>query len=179
MRHPDQVGSLTAEVEPMENVGRTILVTSLALLLLLPALPTHALLGTAPFILCSALFAACGQVQPTWVDEIEHALGTYFKKKYPASNFDPYLKVLDRVRAAVGRGDHRTEKIEMGLFLTMLAHHAQGINEEAADELSLFAQRVMPAEEYGMIFPGHELQQEERWISGRAKIAEERYDERS
>lgn len=137
----------------MENVGRTILVTSLALLLLLPALPTHALLGTAPFILCSALFAASGQVQPTWVDEIEHALGTYFKKKYPASNFDPYLKVLDRVRAAVGRGDHRTEKIEMGLFLTMLAHHVQGINEAAADELSFFAQRVMPAEEYGMIFP--------------------------
>ena len=138
----------------MEKVGRTIVVTSLALLLLLPALPTHALLGTSPFILCSASFAACGQAQPTWVDEIEHALGTYLKQKYPASNFDPYLKALERVRAAVGRGDHRTAKIEMGLFLTMLAHHAQGLNEEAADELSLFAQRVMPAEEYGMIFPG-------------------------
>ena len=108
----------------MENVGRTIVVTSLALLLLLPALPTHALLGTSPFMLCPALFAACGQAQPTWVDEIKHAPGTYFKKKYPASNFDLYLKALDRVRAAVGRGDHRTEKIEMGLFLTMLAHHA-------------------------------------------------------
>jgi hypothetical protein len=138
----------------MEKIGRTIVVTSLALLLLLPALPTHALLGTSPFILCSASFVACGQAQPTWVDEIDHALGTYFKQKYPASNFDPYLKTLERVQAAVGRGDHRTAKIEMGLFLTMLAHHAPGLNEEAADELSLFAQRVMPAEEYGMIFPG-------------------------
>lgn len=138
----------------MENVGRTIVVTSLALFLLLPARPTHALLGTSPFMLCSVLFAVCGQAQPVWVDEIEHALGTYFKQKYPASNFVPYLKALERVRAAVGRGDHRTAKIEMGLFLMMLAHHAQGLNEEAADELSLFAQRVMPAEEYGMIFPG-------------------------
>ena len=138
----------------MENIGRTILVTSLALLLLLPALPTHALLGTSPFMLCAALFAACGQAQPTWVDEIEYALGTYLKQKYPASNFDPYLKALDRVRAAVGRGDHQTAKIERGLFLTMLAHHAQGLNEAAADELYLFAQRVMPTEEYGMIFSG-------------------------
>lgn len=79
MPYPDQVGSLIAEVEPMENIGRTILITSPALLLLLPALPTHALLGTSPFMLCAALFAACGQAQPTWVDEIEHALGTYFK----------------------------------------------------------------------------------------------------
>ena len=36
----------------------------------------------------------------------------------------------------------------------MLAHHAQGLNEAAADELSLFAQRVRLAEEYGMIFSG-------------------------
>lgn len=138
----------------MENVGRTIAVTLLLLLLLLPALPTHATLATSPFMLCPALFAVCGQAQPTWVDEIDQALGTYFKEKYPASNFDPYLTALDRVRAAVARGDHRAAKIEMGLFLTMLARHAQGINEEAADELSLFTQRVMPDEEYGTIFPG-------------------------
>ena len=138
----------------MENVRRTIVGTSLALLLLLPALPTHAMLGTSPFILCSALFAACGQAQSTWVDEIEHALGTYFKQKYPASNFDPHLKALERVRAAIGRGHHWTAKNEMGRFLTMLAHQPQGLNEAVADELALFAQWVMPAEEYGMIFPG-------------------------
>lgn len=139
----------------MEHVRRIILVTSLALLLLLllPALPTHALLGAAPLILCTSSFAACGQTPFTWVDEIERALGTYFKQKYPASNFNPYLNVLDRIRAAVGRGDHRTAQIEKGLFLTMLGHHAQGFNETAADELFLFAQRVMPPEEYGMIFP--------------------------
>lgn len=41
----------------MENVGRTIVVASLALFLflLLPALPTHAVLGTFPFMLCPAL----------------------------------------------------------------------------------------------------------------------------
>lgn len=41
----------------------------------------------------------------------------------------------------------------MGLFLTMLVRHAKVISE-AADELFLFAQRLMQAEEEGMIFPG-------------------------
>lgn len=136
----------------MENVGRTIAVTSLAPLLLLPALPTHALLGVAPFMLCPALFAACKQAQPTWVEEIGQALGTSFTQKCSASDFAPCLKALDLVRAAVARGDHRTTEIRMGLCLTMPVRHAKVINE-VVDELSFFAQGVIPAEEYGMIFP--------------------------
>jgi hypothetical protein len=85
---------------------------------------------------CLALFEACKQAQPIWVDEIGPALGMYFKQKYPASNFAPCLEALDRVRVAVGQGDHRTAKIEMGLFLTMLAQQAQGLDEAADLSLS-------------------------------------------
>ena len=60
---PDHLGSLIAEIEPQENVGRSIVVAPLALLLPLPALPTHSMLSISPFMLCAALFAACGRVQ--------------------------------------------------------------------------------------------------------------------
>ena len=137
----------------MKNVGRPIVVTSLALLLPLLALPTHVLPGTSPFMLCSALFIACGQPQFTWVDEVEHALGTFLEQKYPASDVSLHLNAPDRVRVAVGRGGHRMENIETSLLLTMLAHHAQGIDEAAADELFSSRSGWMPDEEYGMIFP--------------------------
>jgi hypothetical protein len=98
--------------------------------------------------------AAEGQAaQPTWVDDLGRQLATHFKAKYPAYDFAPYAQELDRVRSAVNRGDHRGVKLEMGVFLRMLADRAYGLGDDAADELILFAQRVMPAEEFGIIFP--------------------------
>ena len=98
MPYPDQVGSLIAEVEPMENIGRTILVTSLALLLLLPALPTHALLGTSLFMLCAALFAACGRVQ---------GMARLAERCFPTlrqGNWSRVVGLCHRVEAPVLRG---------------------------------------------------------------------------
>ena len=88
-----------------------------------------------------------------WVDDIMNALHLYFKTNYPAANFSSYLKQLTVMRDAVDRGDRRTVKVEMGAFLTMLANRNDGISEGAADELRNFARVVMPAQEYGLIFP--------------------------
>jgi hypothetical protein len=97
--------------------------------------------------------AGSAQAQATWVDDIENALGKHFKAKYPAYNFDSYLKVLTLVRDALGRGDQRTVKVEIGVFFKMLTNRANGISEEAADELSNLVRIAMPAQEYGIIFP--------------------------
>lgn len=88
-----------------------------------------------------------------WVDDIMNALHLYFKTNYPAANFSSYLKQLMVMRDAVDRGDRRTVKLEMGTFLTMLANRNDGVSEGAAEELRNFAGVVMPAQEYGLIFP--------------------------
>ncbi|MGH7773617.1 MAG: hypothetical protein ACREQA_15440, partial [Candidatus Binatia bacterium] len=72
---------------------------------------------------------------------------------YPTSDFAPFLTKLNLVRDAVGRGDRRAVKIEMGAFFKMLAKREHGISEVAADELTNFAQMVTPLEEYGISVP--------------------------
>jgi hypothetical protein len=91
-------------------------------------------------------------VQATWVDEIRSSLAMY-KKNYPTSNFDPYLKKLNLAGEAVGRGDRRMVKVEMGSFFKMLATRANGISDIAAEELTNFAQMVAPIQEYGISVP--------------------------
>lgn len=88
-----------------------------------------------------------------WVDDIMNALRLYFTTNYPAANFSSYLKRLTVMRDAVDRGDHRTVKVEMGTFFTMLANRNDGLSKGAAEELRNFARVVMPAQEYGLIFP--------------------------
>jgi hypothetical protein len=41
----------------------------------------------------------------------------------------------------------------MGTFLIMLANRNDGLSEGAAEELRNFVRVVMPAQEYGLIFP--------------------------
>ena len=90
--------------------------------------------------------------QGTWVDEIRSSLAIY-KTNYPTSNFDPYLKKLNLAGEALGRGDPRMVKTEMGGFFKMLATRANGISDIAADELTNFAQMVTPIQEYGIAVP--------------------------
>jgi hypothetical protein len=87
-----------------------------------------------------------------WVDDIRSSLAMY-KKNYPTSNFAPYLKKLDRAEDAVGRGDRKNVKGEMGGFFKMLATRAHGISDVAADELTNLAQMAAPIEEYGITVP--------------------------
>ena len=91
-----------------------------------------------------------------WINEIRNLL-EIFKGNYRTSNFDPYLKKLNQVREAFGQGDQRTVKVEMGSFFQMLARRAYGINAGAADDLSNYTRMVMPAQEYGVIFPRNEI----------------------
>ncbi len=93
--------------------------------------------------------ANAAPIQAAWVDEIRSSLGIY-TKNYPASNFDPYLKKLNLAGEALGRGDRRMVKMEMGSFFKMLATRANGISDIAADELANFAQMVAPIQEYGI-----------------------------
>ena len=90
----------------------------------------------------------------TWLDDLEHQLTTYFTKKYPAYDFSPYAQELDRIRGAVGLGDQWGAKREMGVFLKMLEIRAYGLGDDAAEELAVLSQRIMPDEEFGIVYPG-------------------------
>ena len=92
----------------------------------------------------------------TWLDDLVSRLTTYFTKKYPAYDFTPYAQELDRIRDAAKVGDRWGAKREMGVFLNMLASCAYGLGDDAAEELALLAQQIMPDQEFGIIYPRSE-----------------------
>lgn len=106
------------------------------------------------FLLAPAAPADRPSKPPTWADDLEHRLSTYFRQKYPSYDFTPYAEELDRVRGAITRGDRWAIKREMGVFLKMLSTRAYGLEDEAAEELIGLAQQTMPAEEFAIIYPG-------------------------
>ena len=57
------------------------------------------------------------------------------------------------VRDAVGTGNRRAVKNEMGAFFNMLLKRDHGISGVAADELINFSRMVTPIEEYGISVP--------------------------
>jgi hypothetical protein len=149
---------------------RGIIVTSLAMMSWLSVPPTQAAVqdvhtdfplqevsnGVAdaqPSLPSDAPVVKVPSAKLIWVDDITNALHLHFKTNYPAANFSSYLKQLTVMRDAVDRGDRRTVKVEMGTFLTMLANRNDGVSEGAAEELRNFVRVVMPAQEYGLIFP--------------------------
>ncbi len=109
---------------------------------------------TPSFLLATT--APTERVSPpiTWVDDLENSLTTYFTKKYPAYDFSPYAQELSRIRGAVSLGDQWGAKREMGMFLMMLAIRAYGLGDDAAEELAVLSQRIMPDEEFGIVYPG-------------------------
>ena len=143
----------------MVTVNRRVLLPFLAPILV-PAVfsvlapnPTQA--GETPsFLLANA--APTERLPPpvTWVDDLENRLTTYFTKTYPAYDFSPYAQELDRIRGAVSLGDRWGAKRKMGVFLNMLASRAYGLGEDAAAELAVLSQRIMPDEEFGIVYPG-------------------------
>ena len=143
----------------MATVSRRVLLPFLALILVPPVFsvlaPNPIQAGETPsFLLATA--APTERLSPplTWLDDLENRLTTYFTKKYPAYNFSPYAQELDRIRSAVSLGDRWGAKREMGVFLTMLASRAYGLGDDAADELAVLSQRIMPNEEFGIVYPG-------------------------
>ena len=111
---------------------------------------------TPSFLLATA--APTEHLSPpvTWLDDLERRLTTYFTKKYPAYDFSPYAQELDRIRSAVSLGDRWGAKRETGVFLKMLAIRAYGLGDDAAEELAVLSQRMMPDEEFGIVYPGLE-----------------------
>ena len=113
--------------------------------------------GETPSVLLAAAAPTERLAPPlNWVDNLERKLTTYFTKKYPAYDFAPYVQELDRIRGAVSRGDRWGAKREMGRFLTMLASRAYGLGDDAAEELAVLSQQIMPDEEFGIVYPGSE-----------------------
>lgn len=94
----------------------------------------------------------------TWLDDLEHRLTTYFTKKYPGYDFSPYAHELSRIRDAARLGDRWGAKREMGVFLNMLTIRAYGLGDDAAEELALLSQQIMPEQEFGIIYPGSETE---------------------
>ena len=94
----------------------------------------------------------------TWLDDLEHKLTTHLTKKYPGYDFSPYAHELCRIRDAARLGDRWGAKREMGVFLNMLAIRAYGLGGDAAKELAMLSQRIMPDQEFGMIYPGSETE---------------------
>ena len=143
----------------MVTGSRRDLLPLLALILVPPVFcvlaPNPIQAGETPsFLLATA--APTERLSPpvTWLDDLEHRLTTYFTKKYPAYDFSPYAQELDRIRGAISLGDRWGAKREMGVFLTMLASRAYGLGDDAAEELAVLSQRIMPDEEFGIVYPG-------------------------
>ena len=142
----------------MKTVSRSLLIPASALILV-PTFcctfpPTHIWAAEHPvFLLAAETPAERPSQPPTWADDLDHRLSTYFKKKYPSFDFTPYTEELTRVRGAVSRGDRWAIKREMGVFLKMLASRAYGLEDDAAEELIDLAQQMMPAEEFAIIYP--------------------------
>jgi hypothetical protein len=88
-----------------------------------------------------------------WLDDLEHKLTTYFTKKYPGYDFSPYAHELSRIRTTARLGDRWGAKREMGIFLNMLAIRAYGLGDDAAEELALLSQQIMPDQEFGIVYP--------------------------
>ena len=94
----------------------------------------------------------------TRLDDLVSTLTTHLTKKYPGYDFSPYAHELRRIRDAARLGDRWEAKREMGVFLNMLAIRAYGLGDDAAEELAVLSQRVMPDQEFGMIYPGSETE---------------------
>ena len=94
----------------------------------------------------------------TRLDDLVSRLTTHLTKKYPGYDFSPYAHELRRIRDAARLGDRWEAKREMGVFLNMLAIRAYGLGDDAAEELAVLSQRVMPDQEFGMIYPGSETE---------------------
>ena len=57
--------------------------------------------------------------QQSWVDELNGSLN-FYKTSYPGANWEPYSQRLAIVKDAIGRGDTKTVKTEMGKWFKML-----------------------------------------------------------
>ena len=143
----------------MVTVSHRVLLFRLALILVPPVFsviaPNPIQAGeTSSFLLATA--APTDRLSPpvTWLDNLEQRLTTYFTKKYPAYDFSPYAQELDRIRGASSLGNQWGAKREMGVFLTMLASRAYGLGDDAAEELAVLSQRIMPDEEFGIVYTG-------------------------
>jgi hypothetical protein len=143
----------------MVTVSRRVLLPLLALILA-PAIfsvlaPNRIQAGETPSFLLTTV-APSERLSPpvTWLDDLENSLTTDFTKKYPAYDFSPYAQELDRIRGAVILGDRWGAKREMGVFLKMLAIRAYGLGDDAAEELAVLSQGIMPDEEFGIVYPG-------------------------
>jgi hypothetical protein len=147
----------------MVTVSRRVLLPLLALMLVPTVFsvlaPNPIQAGETPsFLLATAAPTESLSPPVTWLDDLENRLTTYFTKKYPAYDFAPYAQELDRIRGAVNRRDRWGAKREMGVFLNMLASRAYGLGDDAAEELAVLSQRIMPDEEFGIVYPGSETE---------------------
>ena len=149
----------------MQSVSRRAFLFLLALISLsvvftvLVSVSTHSqAVETPPLLLAVAAPTEPPSSPVPWVDDLEQRLKTYFVKKYPAYDFSPYEQELDRIRSAAGRGDRWGAKRETGIFLKMLVTHAYGLGDDAAEELAVISNRIMPEEEFGIIYPGSEAE---------------------
>ena len=145
----------------MGTVSHRVVLPLLALVLLptvFSVLALNPVLAGETASLLLATVAPTERVSPpvTWLDDLEGRLTTYFTKKYPSYNFSPYTQELDRIRGAVSLGDRWGAKREMGVFLKMLAIRAYGLGDDAAEELAVLSQQMMPDEEFAIVYPGSE-----------------------
>src|SRR5207253_9129193 len=125
------------------NIYRLLIIASLALTLWIPRMIEAAdrVPGSGiPEIMDGPISShanppattAVAPAQTTPLDDIANALGSYFKANYPTYDFAPYPKKLTLVREALGRGDRRIVKVEMGAFFRLLTNRGYGIVEGAS-----------------------------------------------
>ena len=119
---------------------------------MIPSLFVVLVAACAGLLLTFGIAQAQAQAQGTWCDEILNSV-SFYKSLYPASNWEPYKEKLLLVREALGKGDKRIVRTEMGKFFSMLRKRDHGLHDVGADELLNFAAMVTPIQEYGISVP--------------------------
>ncbi len=107
---------------------------------------------TPPFLQATATITE--QLAPpiTWRDDCSRRLTTYFTKNYPAYDFSPYAQELDRIRGAVSPAHIFHE-----LFCcNRRSAAATNLRPASSRCSSAISQRIMPDEEFGIVYPGSE-----------------------
>ncbi len=109
---------------------------------------------TPSFLLAAAAPAERLSPPVTWLNDFVSRLTTYFTEKYPAYDFSPYTQELDRIRGAVSPAHIFHE-----LFCcNRRPAAATSLRPAVSRRGSPISQRIMPDEEFGIVYPGSETE---------------------
>lgn len=112
-------------------------------------LTVMALLAVFACMLVPVAVQANSEPSSWWIDDIHGAIvfyksDAYYRKEYPAVNWDLYFEQMQVVRASFQKGDAHATYAAMNRFMDMLETREGGLPITAANELFNFCNLVTP-----------------------------------